>query len=1006
MHLRPHRSPAFVGFLAIVGAAALSGPALSQNGPNNTLQVAVDRPLPPPALFIASDGPAKQLGVTRVSVEARIIGHLAHTEMTLTFGNTHSRALAGDLYFPLPADATVSGYALDVGGQLVDGVVVPKDEARRIFEAEVRKGVDPGLVEWTRGNVFKTRVFPIPPNGTRTVRLSWVAPLESEGGQGVYELPLSFENKVSEAKIRVEVVQADAKPVLEGGEPLQLAFNTRQVAETTLKDRPVVANLRIKVPAQATHGARFERSGDEGHSAGTWFSLRDQEPAPKDLPRLTPKRVQVFWDTSRSRDKAAHEKELSLLTTWLRQSGASELEFTSFSNAADKPVRFAIPAEIAKLESHIKALTYDGGTQLGSLGLQPGPQWADAVIVFTDGISTFGVEDPGSLGAPTWLVSSGSVRATPAMAALAAKNGGAFIDLARVTEAEALTSLGRPTWSLVGVEVLDGTIDDLRPGGVEPAAGPTHIYGRLRSASATLRLSWGVPGKKAAATRTHKLVPPSEVPIGETLRFAWAQKQLSVLMASPDRNAAAIVALGRAHTLVTPGTSLLVLETLEQYLTWNVEPPRTWKEMHASFVKGRSEKLAVAARLETDQLDAVAKSWAEEIAWYKKDFVYKPKPKEIAKSEELEAGGMGVMGSGSGGGGTARSAPSVERSAVMMDRAEDQESDARPDAMMAKGEAKKDGGNDGASEPAVSIKPWDPDVPWTRALKAAQPADRVKVYFSERTTHGAAPSFYLDCADYFLSVKDRRTALRVLSNLAEMRLDEPALMRVLAHRLAQEDELQLAALVFEQVLRLRPEEPQSYRDLALVLGRRALEQGSGAADLGRALDLLATVVKRKWDRFDGIEIIALYEFNRFVEKGGKLGVKNVPLDKRFIYATPLDIRLAMSWDADLTDMDLHVLEPSGEEAYYSNNLTELGGRVSRDFTQGYGPETYSIKRAMKGPYAIKTKYFSSGAVQLTGAVTLQVDVYTNWGRPNEKRQSLTLRLTESKEEFVVGEIVF
>ncbi len=61
---------------------------------------------------------------------------------------------------------------------------------------------------------------------------------------------------------------------------------------------------------------------------------------------------------------------------------------------------------------------------------------------------------------------------------------------------------------------------------------------------------------------------------------------------------------------------------------------------------------------------------------------------------------------------------------------------------------------------------------------------------------------------------------------------------------------------------------------------------------------------------------------------------------------------------------------------------------------------------MHGTYKVKTKFFGSSAASLIGAVTLQVDVFTNWGRPNEKRQSMTLRLTDSKEDFVVGEIEF
>ncbi|HAE41132.1 MAG TPA: hypothetical protein DCG57_21230 [Candidatus Riflebacteria bacterium] len=43
---------------------------------------------------------------------------------------------------------------------------------------------------------------------------------------------------------------------------------------------------------------------------------------------------------------------------------------------------------------------------------------------------------------------------------------------------------------------------------------------------------------------------------------------------------------------------------------------------------------------------------------------------------------------------------------------------------------------------------------------------------------------------------------------------------------------------------------------------------------------------------------------------------------------------------------------------------------------------------------------------MAGAVTLQVDLFTNFGRENEKRRSVTLRLTENKETFTVADIEF
>ncbi len=71
-------------------------------------------------------------------------------------------------------------YGLDVpagSGVLVEGVCVEKQKARQVFESEVRRGIDPGLVEQTRGNSYRTRVHPIPPNGTRTVQITYVSDL-------------------------------------------------------------------------------------------------------------------------------------------------------------------------------------------------------------------------------------------------------------------------------------------------------------------------------------------------------------------------------------------------------------------------------------------------------------------------------------------------------------------------------------------------------------------------------------------------------------------------------------------------------------------------------------------------------------------------------------------------------------------------------------------------------------------------------------------------------------
>src|SRR5690606_41677271 len=58
---------------------------------------------------------------------------------------------------------------------------------------------------------------------------------------------------------------------------------------------------------------------------------------------------------------------------------------------------------------------------------------------------------------------------------------------------------------------------------------------------------------------------------------------------------------------------------------------------------------------------------------------------------------------------------------------------------------------------------------------------------------------------------------------------------------------------------------------------------------------------------------------------------------------------------------------SGEKCYYEANRTTIGGYMTKDFTQGYGPEEYFVRTAMPGEYTIMAHYFGSRAQRLTGA---------------------------------------
>jgi uncharacterized protein YfaP (DUF2135 family) len=127
------------------------------------------------------------------------------------------------------------------------------------------------------------------------------------------------------------------------------------------------------------------------------------------------------------------------------------------------------------------------------------------------------------------------------------------------------------------------------------------------------------------------------------------------------------------------------------------------------------------------------------------------------------------------------------------------------------------------------------------------------------------------------------------------------------------------------------------------------------------------------------------------------------IDPRLLKNLPLDLRTVLTWDADNTDIDLWVTDPNGEKAYYGHQLTYQGGRMSQDFTGGYGPEEFSLKNAKPGKYKIEAQFYGHRQQVVAGATTLQLKLQTNFGKSGAAEKLITLRLAGQREMVYVGE---
>lgn len=306
---------------------------------------------------------------------------------------------------------------------------------------------------------------------------------------------------------------------------------------------------------------------------------------------------------------------------------------------------------------------------------------------------------------------------------------------------------------------------------------------------------------------------------------------------------------------------------------------------------------------------------------------------------------------------------------------------------------------DGDFEPA-SAQPAPQDslhkqAPYLDSLRLAATSDYYPTYLHLKTIFPNQPTFFLDIAQFLFERKQTEDALRVLSNLAELELENPELIRILGHLLLQNDQPQLAIYCFEKVLGWRPDEPQSYRDLGLAHEKNG--------EIKRAFDLLHQALYAKWitadyqiandfeDRFFGIEGLLLMELNSLYHRYPKI-LKSIDVDTALIKPMPTDLRVVLNWSSDMTDIDLWIKEPGGDTCSYKNAETPIGGFLYEDITEGLGPEQYCLKKAVPGDYEILVDFFGDDRPRMIEGLMVQVYVYKYYGTPKQEEYSYSVLL--------------
>ncbi|TWO68690.1 DUF2135 domain-containing protein [Caenimonas sedimenti] len=948
----------------------------------------------PPAIVVPMPG-QQAIQLRSVQIRATLAAGQAQTEVEIVLFNPNQRQLEGELQFPLLEGQVVTGFALDVNGRLRDAVAVPKARGQEIFEDIRRRRVDPGLLEATAGNQYKLRVYPLPPRGERRVLLTIAETLPRHAAGALLRLPLEFGAPVEALDVSVAAPGATAREVTLVGGPAGVTPNSIQSSQDGSALRFTRQRWEApRGPAGWLQVALREPDRPQlmrGESGGArYFSgllpLRDEP-----VRRPEPKHIALVWDASGS--AAQQARVLPVLDAWfgaLRQ--PVQVSLLVVRNRVEPVRHFTVsPGGFAALADALKREPFDGSSNFDDL---PIPSGVDATLLVSDGLATDGQRLINYRGtAPLFAINGATAADVPRLTRLAERTGGAYVDAAALAPAQAARVMLMHGWRIERLHSL--VADDLVAPSLAVRDGRIALAGRLIDDGGVVEVALTHPDGRRRTLRTR-------LPGTDTGRRwpgqQWAQWRSAQLADNAVSHAGELRRIAAEHGIAGPNSSLIVLELASDYAQYDLPAP---PELAAEVAQLRQQRQGQQRATQQAHLEQMVRQFEARQRWWERDF---PREEQV-KKEQAAASTQAALGEAklrrdASPPLPAMLAPAAPAGPPMESRAgASRAAAAAPASRMQQLAADSAAPAPAQASARIALQAWIPDAAYLRRLADAPDGDLYAAYLDERRENAASSAFFMDAAGLFLQRGQPELGLRVLSNLAEMNLENRQLLRLYAYRLVQARRHALAVPVFERVATLAPNEPQSWRDLALAQADAGQPQ--------RAVDHLWQVVSRPWHgRFAGINMIALAELNALATQaqatGRPLDLSRV--DPRLQRNLPLALRVVLAWDTDDTDMDLWVTDPNGEVASYGRPLTRQGGAMSPDATGGYGPEEFALKQARPGKYVVQAQFYGHRQQALSAGTTVMVRVTTGFGTPAARDEWLTVRLTRGSETVRLGEI--
>ncbi|WGD34380.1 VIT domain-containing protein [Olleya sp. YS] len=1134
------------------------------------------------------------LALKELDVKTEVVGNIATTTYTMKFFNGTDRVLEGELAFPLGQGQSVTNFAMDVNGKMRDAVIVEKELGRVAYESTIRQTIDPGLLEITKGNNYKARVYPIPANDYKLLSITFEQEMNASDGKHVYEIPFNFSDPL-DFNLDILVYNTNQQPEIKNKNPYKLKFKN---SDGVLKASVNKKNTKVDTSVVLEFLVGNSESVTTYNNYFNVYKLF----TPKTRIKEKPSDITIYWDASYSMKFRNLDAELKLLELYFEYLDNVNVNFVTFSNKMSKSKQFNIKNGHWKaLKKDIESIVYDGGTSY----LELKNDTNNEILFFSDGMFNLGqLQD--TFRGRLYAINSVKSANHQFLEYTSNQNNGKYINLNFTNHDQALHALKTEAFKFLGIKDND-LISEVFPLPNTTITSDFSVSGQFEK-NTDIQLNFGYGNQVTESIK----ITLEQSSFNSLVKRLWAKKKLQVLNNDKEVNKDEIIKLAKKNHLISEFTSLIILDRIEDYVRYKIEPPAELKAEYKQRLANRAYEDEERFENIQDRKNQLVEDYQELIKWYNTVYpivtvISEPKKindttvtvtetktwvvdtlpeitptvapnlptvapsppivntpksqtnldtnKRIVSGVISDENGLplpgayvlikgtsngtstdfdgnfsinaevgdvievGYIGYGTkiitiggsnninfslepdnsldevvivGYGTTTTKAFTGVASTVIAENIEVKSftnvtqalagevagvsvintsgqpgsvntvrvrgygspigntsplyivdgvpvnesefktiatddinnmtilKDASATSLFGSRAANgvivittKEGLNTNAEQiqeldkkirEDINFKPWSPDSDYIKILLAQSTIkDAYNKYLELRIKYRNTPSFFIDVAEFFDSKKDKSLAIKVLSNLAEIDLDNHEVMRALAYKLEYFKQYDLALHVYKEVLKLRPEEPQSTRDLALAY--------ENLGDYQKAFDLLYSIVEGQLvekdldKRFYGIEHLAFVEAGHLLNKYSK-SLNLTDAQRQLIKPIEVDLRVVADWNHNDTDLDLWVDTPEEYAISYKNKRSDYGDRLSEDMTEGYGPEEFMIKKGLKGDYNIEVDYFADEVQKISGPTTLKITIFKNYGSKNETKEVRIYRLDIEKDLLEIGSINF